>query len=224
MNQQSPIDKQLIFRVQVSRRVAGGRARDKANKGGGRRSATVRGRQEMTRLTALFLVILMMAACAAALADDEKTPIAVSFQVYYPTSSETKDVFGNAWTGFGLDVLRLQDTEKWRPLISFHGMTTNDIGDATIIAANFGMQKTFGDEDDDVQPFVVLQAGPYWGDVEVPSLGVDESKLGFNANVEGGIIINKRFQLKVRYDYYSRIGGFSFDGFTISAGIKLFEL
>lgn len=180
----------------------------------------------MAKWTALLLAILVMATCAAAVAaaEQEKTPVALTFELYMPTNSSTRDVFGATWAGFGLDVLRPQETEKWRPLFSVHGMSADNDGDATIFGINFGMQKAFGDKDAKTQPFVVLRAGPYHGDISVPGLGIDESKWGLNANAEAGLLFNKRFVIKARYDFYSKIGGFSFDGFTFSAGVKLFDI
>jgi hypothetical protein len=48
--------------------------------------------------------------------------------------------------------------------------------------------------------------------------------VGINANATLGVLFNERFQIAARYDVYSKVGGFSFNGLTLSAGIKLFDL
>lgn len=177
----------------------------------------------MVKWTALLLVVLLVITCMAAVADEaKKTPVALSYQVYYPSNSSTKDAFGNAWSGFGLDILRPQDSKKWDTLWSFHGMSSDQGTEkAAMVAANFGMQRGLSD-DKKVQPFLILQAGPSYGRVQTAT--VDEKKLGLNADVTLGVLFNKRFQIAARYDVYSKVDGFSFNGFTVSAGIKLFDL
>jgi hypothetical protein len=178
----------------------------------------------MVKWVALLIVVLMLTACVAALADEGKTPLALTYQIYSPTSSRTGDVFGSSWRGFGVDFLRPQHTEKWEKLVSFNSLSSDSIGDARLYAINYGIHKGIGTENKKAQPYVTLRVGPYHGDISVPALAIDESKWGYNANAAVGVLFNERFVLEARYDYYSSIGGFSFDGLTLSAGIKLFSL
>jgi len=176
----------------------------------------------MTKWMAIVVIALLIVGCTAAVAEEGKTPIALSYAVYYPSNSTTSDVFGNSWSGFGLSILRPQDKAKWDTLVTFHGGSSSRSGaDASLFGVEYGVQRGFGG-DEKAQPFVILGVGPFHGRVDTPT--VDESKWGINASATVGVLFNDRFQVAATYDVYSKVGGFNFNGLTLSAGIKLFDI
>lgn len=184
----------------------------------------------------LMIPILLLTVCGAAwtqetepeakpeMKTEEKSEIALSigYGAFLPTNSDTKDTFGSTWGRFSIDIFRPNPPEKWTPLIDL-GLLSRDNNDSSVrlFALNGGVIRGFGGTES-LQPYVILRAGPYYGSVDVDSLGVDENKIGLNANAAIGLMFNKRYYVEARYDYFSKIGGFNFDGLTLSGGIKVY--
>ncbi|MDO8587507.1 MAG: outer membrane beta-barrel protein [Armatimonadota bacterium] len=170
------------------------------------------------------IAIVLFATCGTVYAkDDTKTPVGVAYQVFLPSNSTTKDVFGDSWNGFGLQVITPQEEDRWTPMVTLGMFQSSGDGDATLYALNVGLERGLSGSDK-ARPYVILKAGPYYGTVDVPSQGIDENKVGLNANATVGILFNERFYLEARYDYFSKLAGFNFNGFTLAVGVKLFDL
>lgn len=85
-----------------------------------------------------------------------------------------------------------------------------------------GVQRGFG-TDPEQQSYVAVRVGPYYGAVDDNMKGPDDSTIGFNANVSAGIILNQRYFLEARQDWFSGLAGNDFDGLTLAAGVKIFD-
>ena len=71
---------------------------------------------------------------------------------------------------------------------------------------------------------MTLRCGPYYGKIEDAIAGTRETHTGLNANVAYGVVIKRKFYIEARYDYFSRFSGRKFDGLSLSAGVRLFDI
>lgn len=71
---------------------------------------------------------------------------------------------------------------------------------------------------------MALHAGPCCGRVEAEALGIGETRTGINANAAVGMVIDKRYFVEGRHDYFGRVAGFDLGGFSVSAGVRAFDL
>jgi hypothetical protein len=93
----------------------------------------------------------------------------------------------------------------------------------SLLPLTFGVTRAFG-QDTNMRPYAALRAGPYWGSVNSPILGINKSRVGIDANAAVGLLFRNGFYVEARYDYLSQLEGLNFNGFFLSAGIKLFDL
>ncbi len=87
-----------------------------------------------------------------------------------------------------------------------------------------GVSQTFGDPaKSSAVPFVALRTGPAYANYSITTNGfrVSGSKLGWNGNVEVGMIFSQSFILSARYDVMSQFNGFNFNGWTLSARFQI---
>ena len=182
----------------------------------------------------LSLVLIATGAAVGAMA---QIPVGVDLGVYMPTDSDVKNVFGKSWFRIGVTPLSFQRPGNWRFTFDLGFLKrSNDIfvpegkgggttlrNDVTLIPVTFGFTRSFT-ESTDFMPYIALRAGPYYARVDSDSFGVDESGFGINANAALGISFSQRFYIEARYDYFSKFEGIDFSGFSISAGVKLFEI
>jgi len=175
-----------------------------------------------TALLCLLAGLLLFCAVGSVVSAEEKqTSLALTYGVFMPSNSDTKDVFGDSWQRFGLEVIRPEITTEWLRLIDISVLSRNDVGDVVLVPLNVGFEKKLAGGED-AQLYTILRAGPYYGKVEAPP-DIDDSTLGLNANATLGVMFNKRFYIEARYDYFSRFAGFNFDGFTLSAGVRIYD-
>jgi hypothetical protein len=180
------------------------------------------------------LVLIATASVAGAMA---QIPVGVDLGVFMPTDSDVKDVYGKSWFRIGFTPLSFQQPGPWRFTFDLGILKrSRDItipdgkgggsvlsNDVTLIPLTFGVTRSFS-ENTDFLPYVALRAGPYYANVDSDSFGVDKSGFGINANAAVGVSFSRRFYIEARYDWYSKFEDIDFSGFSISAGIKLFEI
>ncbi len=175
------------------------------------------------------LALALLAAAADASAQEQKTDprrihVGVDFGAFFPTSSEVRDAFGDTWFRIGISPLSFQDDDRWKFTFDVAVLQrSSGPNRATLIPVTFGATRGFPSGNKDTVPYVAVRVGPYWGDVRVPSIAVDDEKFGVNGNAAVGVTFNKTFYVEARYDVFSDFSGLSFNGFFFSAGVKLFD-
>lgn len=161
--------------------------------------------------------------------DADKVAVALAVGAFRPSDSEVRDRFGGTLTRFSLLTFEPEKPAETRftwEAGAYSASRTSYQGGRNrvrLYTVGFGFQRGFG-ERANVRPYVVAHIGPYYGEVRVPLENIDESKLGLNLNACAGIIFNRRFYVEARYDYFSKIAGFDFSGFSIGAGVKLVDV
>lgn len=151
-------------------------------------------------------------------------PVGVDVGVFFPVDKGVRDTFGKSWTRIGLTPLSFQKPDNWKTSFDFVYLHQRKSGNSvTLIPVTFGATRSFGNNQM-MRPYVAFRVGPYWGDVDSPDLGVNSSRVGIDVNGSLGVTFNNMFYVEARYDYMSDFKGLNFNGFFISAGIRLFEL
>lgn len=183
------------------------------------------------RLTALAACVCLVGSSATAHEGEQQQrarrtiPVGVDFGAFFPSDSDTQDAFGSTWLRFGLSPLSFQDDNRWKFTFDVAVLHRSEGPNrATLIPVTFGLTRGFTDGKSDTIPYVAVRVGPYFGDVRVPSVAVDDEKIGFNANAAVGVSFNKQFYIEARYDVFSDFSGLDFNGLFLTAGFKLFQI
>ena len=143
---------------------------------------------------------------------------------YNPVDSELKDVFGRHFVRYGIRPIPLEVPTIWRISwdASFYSMSRDD-DKATLIPLTAGFIRGFG-KGKTARSYAAVNAGIFYGHVDVPTIGAHKSGLGLNANLTVGTMLQKRLALEARYEWFDEFAGLDFSAFTISATLKLFEM
>ena len=163
----------------------------------------------------------------------EKPVNAINLMVglYKPINSQTADLFGDNWLRFGLKTLPVTHLPQWRPTfdINYYAMSKTFLGPpnlknrATLIPATVGITRGFGSQEKRWL-YVSVGAGPFYGQVNAPTIGVKKSGFGLNANAIVGIHLHRKWILEGRYEFFSKFADQNFDAFVISLAYSLKEL
>ena len=176
----------------------------------------------MIRKILLVLLMLVLASsCAfAQKSKSNKVSFGVTYGAFFPSDSTAKDRFGDTWQTFSLGRFDGIKSNEWKP--TFDLMSLRKSG-AKLWVVSFGMQKGLT-TDTDIHPYVAGRVGPYYADVKYAPDGIDEKKWGLNANAAVGVIFNENFFIEARYDVFSKVADTNFNGLSLNAGIKLFDV
>jgi hypothetical protein len=176
-------------------------------------------------LGVLVVLVVLVGVGAAPCAAREKIPIYVGGSLFFPTASSTRDAFGGTWPQLSVGWLDTEKPNKWEATFDLSSFKCDDEYEARLIPLTVGVQRGIGsDSTKALQPYVALRAGPYYGRVEAEALGIGETRIGINANAAVGVVIHERYFVEGRYDYFGRVAGFDVGGFSISAGVRVFDL
>ena len=144
--------------------------------------------------------------------------------LYNPIDSEVKDIFGSSWIRYGLRPLPKDLPERWRPHfdVSFYSMSHNN-DNVMLIPITVGVLKGIGDQDKDTRMYMAVNAGPYYADLNAPSVGKSKTGWGINSNATVGLLFKDRLSVEARYEYMNDFAGLDFSAFTLSAAFKVFS-
>lgn len=152
-----------------------------------------------------------------------KTSVALSVGTFFPSSAATRDRFSSHWTRVTLTSFEPEKPEKWRFTSEISSYSFNGPTRLRLYSLSAGVIRGLGHEGS-AQPYLTFRAGPSWGNIKEDAIGLDESKWGLNGNVALGVVFNKRLYVEARYDVFSQIAGVNMNGFSITAGVKLFDI
>lgn len=155
--------------------------------------------------------------------ESRKISVALSVGAFFPTSSETKDIFDDSWTRISLSTFQRKRPERWLFGAELSGLQFDGPVDLDLYALTFGFTKGLTKETSSMVPYVSGRVGPYWGKIRDNLADESTSKVGLNANAEVGLLFNETFYVEARYDMFSKLAGVRLDGFSITAGVRLFD-
>lgn len=154
--------------------------------------------------------------------EEKRIRVSVEYSPFLPGDADARSSFGTVWGSFGIGLFRPQRPEKWAFDWDLTVLSQSGASDVLLIPLTVGAQRGLG-KDPDLQPYVALRAGPYYGSVEDNLKGPDDTKIGANANVSLGVVVDQRYLLEARYDWFSELAGNNLSGFTLTFGVKVFE-
>lgn len=181
-------------------------------------------------MKAAFVVAALAAVSSSAFAQNQKDPNwGVSVGYYIPTSGEIRDQFGDALLRYGISPISNKYSKNWAvtPDVSILS-ASRDGSRAFVLPLSLNLTKGF-DQGNGTKTFVSFGAGPAYFDYRLyrtVGLNVVEYKdktVGWNANVEFGLLVNRRLSIEARYDVFEEQDGFDLSGWSISANYALFR-
>lgn len=147
-----------------------------------------------------------------------------SIGIFRPTSGKVQDTFGSTWTRFGLRPFIMEVPERGRIMLDLSYYAMDDGTDrAILIPLTAGYMMAIS-QHKDMLTYAAVNAGPFYGSVDAPSVGADKSGWGLNANATLGVALNQRWSLEARYDFFNKFAGFDFSAFSLSVGFRLFDV
>lgn len=156
-----------------------------------------------------------------------RTIYGLTLGIFTPVDSTVRDTFGDNWIRYGVRPIPTELPNSWRAGfdISFYSMS-NGPDEVTIVPLTGGFIRKFGKSDEEgkkkTQSYLAINVGPYYCDLNSPTLGKTKTGWGLNANTTYGIVFNNRWSLEARYESMSKFQGIDFSAFSISASFKLF--
>lgn len=160
----------------------------------------------------------------------KRRDIALMLGVYDPINSQVKDIFGSSWLRLGLRQLPTELGTRWRPGydVNYYGMQRTNLlvpggkEKVRLIPITVGLLRAFG-KDEKVRSYVALNAGPYYGRVLAPSIGVNTTGWRLNANAAVGWIFRERFCIEGRYEFMDELAGLDFSAFSVSVALRIYS-
>lgn len=144
--------------------------------------------------------------------------------VLLPTSGKVQDTFGSSWTRYGLRPFITEVPERWRFMIDLSYYAMDDGTDqAKLVPITAGFIRGLS-QHKDMLTYVAVNMGPFYGNVDAPSVGVSKKGWGVNTNATFGMVFNQRWSLEARYEYMTKFAGFDFSAFSISIGLRMFDI
>ena len=175
------------------------------------------------RLLTATLIVLFLAPCAA-FAQEEGVPVGVTYGVFRPLSSTTKNNFGKSWNRIGVGRVDTSVPSDWKPTFGLISLNADGPGSATLFGVNWGLVRALSPGSSGVRPYVGVHAGPVYADVSSAALGVDTTTVALNGGASLGLVLGKIVFVEARYDAFTKVGGVDFSGFSWEAGVRLFNL
>jgi hypothetical protein len=171
--------------------------------------------------------VFVSTACAQS---SSQTGIGVSVGVFEPSSGQIRSDLGNQGLQFGLG-----GASTGRP--SEGSLTPEytliiDQGNGNKLFAlpfTYGYEYHFGSgSTSKFLPYVRPFAGIAYFDYSILDFASGQyssaKQFAGTYGVEGGLMISKKIKISAAYNYFTKVGGFNFNGLTLSASYSLFSL
>ncbi len=177
-------------------------------------------------LFSIFTVLCLFVPSAARAQED--TLYGPKVGVYMPVDGELRDLLGDRWFSIGIAAVRKSAGKRATLTVDWNIVSRED-GDnrVLILSPSIGYIYAFTGPENDVQPYVAARLGLAYFDYRLARFEdqvVSGRRFGVNGNLEFGVMIGERLRLAARYDVYSRMDGFRFDGlsFELTYGLVKF--
>ena len=175
---------------------------------------------------ALSLLAVSGAVLAAEQNQDRRKWWGVSFGVFLPNSGEIQDRFDDVFFRVGISPFEDRISDRWKFAYDLNVMYANKNGNRLLVVPlTFGFTRSFGDPEARSVPFVQFGVGPAYFDYSI-ARGEDRiksSRIGGTANVEAGILFDKRFAITGRADFYTKTDDFDFSGISFTVAYAAFR-
>jgi len=186
-----------------------------------RQSSVKAGKIETMKFVFSLLVGMSILPVAQAFAAPKIGP---ELEVTLPFSSETREKFGSTLTGIGLGFGRVVPKAggKFAPdlLVAREERNNNKLA---FYGIGIQYRRTFEQEleaTDRFVPYYGAGVGLAYGKVELPTEGVDDSKIVPSGSLFLGSSIGKSGLIEARVRGLSKVGGLDFSGLSLTLGAR----
>ena len=94
-----------------------------------------------------------------------KICVAVEYSPFLPGDADARSEFGTAWGRFGIGFFRPDRPQRWAFDWDVSVLSESNASEALLIPVTVGVQRGLS-KNPDLQPYVALRVGPYYGSVE----------------------------------------------------------
>jgi hypothetical protein len=177
----------------------------------------------------LSVGLVLVAGLSSALGaddNDRKKWWGLSVGVFLPSSGEIQDRFDDVFFRVGISPFEDRISDRWKFAVDFNALFANKNGNRLFVApVTVGFARSFGSPEARSIPFVQFGVGPAYYDYSIArgSGRVSTRRVGGNANVEAGILFDRRFALTGRADFYTKTDDFDFSGFSVTLAYAAFR-
>lgn len=160
---------------------------------------------------------------ASAMAQIKIDYVGLEAGVLLPSSGKIRDKFGSNVLRLGLTPVLNRRTPDWKPSfeIGFMGATSST-DRFSVFPATVGIQKSFGNADLSVVPYVRAGVGLAYFDYNID--GVKNRQVGGAGVAEFGWIGGDRFKMSVKTYILSKQDGIDFGGVLVSLAYGIFKI
>lgn len=176
----------------------------------------------MKKLIVAVLALMGVVVSASAQENEEANYIAVEAGWFFPTDGLLRDRFDSAIFRFGLGPVFHRKIEGWRTAYELGFIGASQDGNRfLVIPLTVGVQKSFGNLEEEWVPYARAAAGIAYVDYDIDS---DDGK-GFSpvGTIEFGVQGGSRFRASLRYTLVGKKDGIDFSGTTFGVSYGLFK-
>ncbi|HZH97489.1 MAG TPA: hypothetical protein VEX38_00840 [Fimbriimonadaceae bacterium] len=173
------------------------------------------------------LVGAVLFGCVSTASAQEDRPLwGIKLGVSFFTSGEVRDALGQNTFSIGLSTQTRGLSDQWNLVYDLDVLQARRRGNRLLLVPlTVGVMRGFATEGEaQAVPYVAARVGAAYADYSItrPSTGIRHSsqRLLPTANVEAGVIFDRRFRLSARYDWFANTDQFSFSGLKLSAAYE----
>lgn len=163
-------------------------------------------------------------ACVCVASAQLNTSLSGKIGIFYPTSRECRDIFGDKIypIGIGPGSVQRPEANKLSPDISVLSASKN--GNKFFLGSvTYGYEVHYGEKNSSQVPYARLAAGGAYYDYSFNrTSGTHYSSKTFGGTAYGevGVVFNNKTTLSARYSYYQKKDDLDFSGLSLSVGIQ----
>lgn len=184
----------------------------------------------MNRKSMIALVpmtALAIAGSAHAQSDQQDLNFGGTVGYYMPTNSVIKSAFGKSVINYGIGPVGNRRPSSGSVTPSLEFISASKDGNKLFIGTfTYGYEMHLADDHSMTVPYIRGFGGLSYFDFGIDQIGGRESgkRFGYTGGAEAGLVIANRLRLSARYNFFSKVDGFDFNGLTLSATYALFKL
>ncbi len=151
----------------------------------------------------------------------EKPLWGINLGAYFPVDGDISDLFGSALPRFGFSPVDRKFEKKFDIVTDVNILFANS-DDARLFILPVTVGAVIGIGGEKTKGFVAINAGPAYYDYVLfrfNGIGFDRfdaRKIGWNVNLEVGVLLNNRFSITGRYDWFNKSDDFDFSGYSVN--------
>ncbi len=144
--------------------------------------------------------------------------VSVDYSAFFPAGSEARRNFGEGWGSIGIGRFRPERPSKWAFDWDVTVLQRDGASDALLIPMTVGAERGLS-RNPNRQSYLAARVGPYYGKVDDNLKGPDDTTIGVNANLSTGMVVDQKYVLEARYDWFTKIAARSL--LAVASGVAI---